>query len=207
VCPIVVDTFEGPSGIADALAVLGMDVRVAALGVGDYDLGSRVLVERKTVVDLHLSLQRGRFWRQLDELRRAARLPHLLIEGPTLDIGSMSPSAIRGVCVAVVGLGIPLIRSKDVYESALWVSLLAQRTSGVRPRRDRPIYAQKLKVAADDVPEAMLAAVPGISATRARVLLAEFGSVRAVVAAAPKEWLRVEGIGPALAGALEKAVS
>src|SRR5947208_5386745 len=67
----------------EALAALGIEAVVEPLEAGDYDLGSRVLVERKTVVDLHLSLRRGRFWRQLDELRRAARLPHLRL-GPVV---------------------------------------------------------------------------------------------------------------------------
>jgi ERCC4-type nuclease len=207
VCRIVVDLWERQSGIAEALTGLGVEVVVERLEVGDYDVGRGVRVERKTVVDLHLSVQRGRLWRQLDELRRVARLPYLLIEGPTFDIGAVSPKAIRGICLAVIGLGIPVVRSNDVRESALWLSLIADRASGVRPRRDRPVYAQKPKPAREEVPEAMLAAVPGISMTRARALLKEFGSVRGVVSADPEALQRTEGIGPMLAEALAQAVS
>jgi ERCC4-type nuclease len=108
VCRILVDSWELHSGVHEALAELGVEVVVEHLQVADYDLGDGVLVERKTVVDLHLSLHRGRLWRQLDELRRAARLPYLLVEGPTLEIDSISPRAVRGFILAVLGLGIPI---------------------------------------------------------------------------------------------------
>jgi ERCC4-type nuclease len=205
VCRIVVDWWERQSGMPEALAALGVDVVVSHLDAADYDLGGGVLVERKTVVDLHLSLQRGRLWRQLDELRLAARLPYLLAEGVSLDIGSLSRRAVRGVCLAVMGLGIPVIRTDDVGDSALWLSVLARRRNGRRPRRDRPVYAQKLKPGR--VPEAMLTAVPGISVRRARALLAEFGTISGVLAAGPAEWTRVDGIGVGVATALADAVS
>src|SRR5262249_16719324 len=108
---------------------------------------------------------------------------------------------------AVVGLGIPVIRSEDVRDSALWLTLLGRRRAGVRPLRDRPVYAQRRKAAPDHVPEAMLAAVPGISAMRARALLREFGSGAAVVRAGPEAWTEVRGVGPTVARALARAVS
>jgi ERCC4-type nuclease len=48
----------------------------------------------------------------------------------------------------------------------------------------------------------LLAAVPGVSTASARALLDRFGSVAAVVAAGPDEWLTVPGIGPDRARAL-----
>jgi fanconi anemia group M protein len=207
VCRIVVDSWEQHSGIPHALADLGVEVVIEHLPAGDYDLGGGVLVERKTVVDLHLSLRHGRLWRQLEDLRRLARRPHLLIEGPSLDINSISPRAVRGVFLAVIGLGIPVLRSEHPADSALWLACLASRARGVRLRRDRPTYAQRPKPTQDQAAEAMLAAVPGISVTRARALLKEFGSVTGVVRADPEAWMRIRGIGPALAEALARAVS
>ena len=181
-------------------------MEVRSLPVGDYLLGRRVIVERKTVPDLHLSLQRGRFWRQIGELREAARLPYLLVEGRHLDGGAIPPHALRGACLAVIGQGVPILFTRDANDSALWLRLLAQRAAGVRPSRDRPTYAQLLKPPWDQVPEAMLAAVPGISVVRARALLECFGSVAGVILAGPDEWRDVRGIGPALAGALQRAL-
>ena len=182
-------------------------MEVARLTTGDYDLGNGVLVERKTVADLHLSLERGRLWRQIGDLRRVAALPYLLVEGHELDAGSITPAGIRGACLAVVGQGVALIRSDSADDSATWLRLLALRTCGTRPGRDRPVYAQRLKAPRELVPEAMLAAVPGISVRAARALLDRFGSVSAVLRAGETEWLEVPGIGPRRATALRDAVS
>lgn len=153
---IVVDSFERDSGIVEALRASGMDVVLKRLDVGDYDLGSGVRVERKTIPDLHLSLQRGRLWRQIGELRHVARLPYLLIEGPTLDHPSTTPEAIRGACLAIVGQGVPILWSEDGADSAAWLRLLSRRSAGAPLSRDRPAYAQRLKPPAVIVREAML---------------------------------------------------
>lgn len=158
VARIVADTFERDSGVVEWLAARGVRVDIARLRAGDYDVGSGVLVERKTVVDLHLSLQRGRFWRQLGDLRASARFPCLLVEGPSLDDRTTTPDAIRGACLAV-------IRSESAADSARWLRLLAARPS---PPRDRPVYAQRVKRPREHAGEAMLAAVPGISVVIAR---------------------------------------
>lgn len=164
------------------------------------------MVERKTTADLHLSLQRGRLWRQVGALRHVARLPYVLVEGDGLD-GPLEADAIRGACLAIVGQGVPLIRTQDPRDSAAWLHLLAQRTSGSRPGRDRPVYAQRLKPADEQVPEAMLAAVPNVSVWTARALLRRFGSVRGVVLAGHEAWLTVPGMGPKRAAALDRALS
>jgi len=207
VCRIVADTFERPSGIPNALRAEGFDVELAQLAAGDYDLGAGVLVERKTVADLHLTLERGRLWDQIGRLRRAARLPYLLIEGGNLDAGTIRPAALRGVCLAVNGQGVALLRTSDATDTVLWLRLLAQRVNGAPLGRDRPSYAQRLKSPPELVREAMLAAVPGISVAGARALLERFGSVSAVFAADEHDWLDVPGIGPTRAAALRAAIS
>lgn len=207
VCRIAVDTFERRSGVVEALAASGVEVEIGRLPIGDYDVGNGVLVERKTVADLHLSIERGRLWRQIGALRRLARLPYLIIEGPELDAGPIAPAAVRGACLAVIGQGVPILPTRDPADSAIWLRLLAARISGVALGRDRPAYAQRLKPASELVREAMLAAVPGISVGRARALLDRFGSVPGVVEAGYDEWITVPGIGPVNGEALRRALS
>ena len=91
VCRIVADSFERAGGVPDALRALGVTVELGGLPAGDYDLGSGVLVERKTVPDLHLSLERVRLWSQIGKLRRAAALPYLLVEAA---ISTRAPSTL-----------------------------------------------------------------------------------------------------------------
>jgi ERCC4-type nuclease len=203
VCRIRVDLFERKSGVPDALRELGVDMSFEHLGFADYDLGSGARVERKTIVDFRLSLQRGRLWRQIGGLRDGCARPYLLIEGSRDDW----TNDLRGACLAVIGQGVPVLFAARAEDSAQWLRLVALRCSRVRLGRDRPVYAQRLKPPAQQVREAMLAAVPGISVARARALLQRFGTIERIVAADANEWLTVKGIGPAIAKSLREAIS
>ncbi len=202
---ILVDVHETASGVPGRLAALGVEVESGALSAGDYCVARGVLVERKSVLDLHGSLLNGRFWRQVGALRRASSRPFLLVEGRNLDRGPIHPHAIRGVCLAVQEQGIHIIRTTDVQDTALWLWRLAVRARITRPGPERPVYAQVPNWKGDPS-EAVLAAVPGVSVTLARALLAEFGSVAGVIEAGPERWVGVAGVGRARAEALAKAL-
>ena len=100
---VVADVFERGSGVPAALQRLGAWVKVEPLAAGDYRIGGGVLVERKTVADLHGSLGRGRLWAQVGRIRDDAVLPFLLVEGSELDVGPRHPNAIRGALLAIAG--------------------------------------------------------------------------------------------------------
>ena len=162
---------------------------------GDYEVGDRAIVERKTARGLHFAIVKGTFWPQLGRIRRVARFGYLIVEGEDLDDGPISPAAIRGACIAAMDLGIQIVRSRDIADSARWLHRLVERRAAWE-HRSRPTYAQRPKREAG-VPaaEAALAAVPGISEATANALLCQFGSLRQVVNADPAEWRRVRGIG------------
>ena len=80
---LVADVFERDSGVPVALQRLGIDVSVAAMPSGDYGIPNGILVERKTVADLHGSIEQGRFFRQIGRIRDEAAFPYLLVEGRT----------------------------------------------------------------------------------------------------------------------------
>lgn len=112
---------------------------------------------------------------------------------------------MAGACLAVIDQGIALLRSGYQRDSALWIHRLAVRCQEVEPSADRPAYAQRPRPRPGaEAAEALLAAVPGVSTTSARALLDRFGTVAAVVAADPAEWLTVAGIGPERARALQE---
>jgi DNA excision repair protein ERCC-4 len=193
---VVADIHERQSGVPHLLGERGANVRVKGLRVGDYHLPGGAIVERKTVRGMHLGIVGGTFWPQLGRLRKAARLPYLLIEGCDLDNGPLAPAAVRGACLAVSDLGVTVLRSVDPSDSALWLYRLAKRRQ-YAPTTQRPAYAQRPKAEPGiHAGEAMLASVPGISTVSARALLTRFGSVAAVLAAEPNDWEAVAGIGP-----------
>ncbi len=105
----------------------------------------------------------------------------------------------------MIDQGIALLRSGYQRDSALWIHRLAVRCQEFEPAAERPAYAQRPRPKpGEETAEALLASIPGISTSSARALLERFGSVAAVVAAGPAEWLTVPGIGPERARALEE---
>src|SRR6266545_1028033 len=87
---ILADVHETRSVVPAMLEALGTHVVTVALDVGDYDVGTGVLVERKSVRDFHEAVVRGRFWRQIGLLRTACPEPYLLVEGRDIDAGPLS---------------------------------------------------------------------------------------------------------------------
>jgi len=197
---VVVDVYEREGRVRTALRELGVETHVRRLPVGDYE-ASGAIVERKSVRDLHLSIISGRLWRQIARLRRVASRPYLLVEGADLDAGPLRVESVRGALIALGELAIPVIRSADPEDSALWLRIL-----GERPYRRRRATSA-LPVAQGPTPaEAMLTAVPGISVVSARALLTRFGTIANIAAAGPESWPSVPGIGPARASSLAKAL-
>lgn len=185
-----------------ALRNRGLEIELRPLLVGDYDLGP-ALVERKRVRDLHLAIIERRFWRQIGRLRETAYFVYLLVEGLDLDAGPLRPESIRGALLAAEELGVRVIRSTDPDDSAFWLSILVSRVQ--RRRANAPRREPRTSGHARG-PAAALAGVPGISATYASALLDHFGSVAGIIAAGREEWLKIPGIGPVRATALEQTL-
>jgi ERCC4-type nuclease len=202
--PVVItaDIFEEATGVPAALHRFGADVTVEPLPAGDYRISKCILIERKTVPDLHGSLGRGRLWAQVAGIRDAAVTPLLLVEGDDLDSGPRHPNAIRGALLAIAELGVGILRSRDPADSALWIYRLALRQA----RKAHPKSMTQHNRSLIPPGRAVLAAVPGISDTTARALLTRFGSVEGVLQAGPEEWAQVGGIGTVRAHALAEAL-
>jgi len=198
---ITADVFEEASGVSSSLQRLGTNVVVEPLPVGDYRIDGGVLVERKTVADLHGSLARGRLWSQVGQVRDVAVLPFLFVEGDNIDDGPRHPNAIRGCLLAIADLGIAVVRTRDPDDTALWLHRLAIRQARRRSssRRGQQRFRPPPGVSA-------LVGVPGISDTTARALLERFGTVERLVAAGPERWAEVDGIGRVRAHALAAAL-
>ena len=197
---VVVDVHERESGVPHALQCLGAVTVDSSLAVGDYQAGYAI-VERKTVSDLHLSIIRGRFWRQVARLRRCGQ-PYVVVEGADIDDGPLRPESVRGALIALGELGVPVMRTHDEHDTALWLTLLARRPF----RRRRHDYTA-VPPPHRDPAVAMLAAIPGFSPSSARQLLSTYGSVADVAIAGRASWLSQQGIGPKRAAALDAALN
>lgn len=200
--PVLVDHRERSSTIPDALTAAGLDVRLTDLPVGDYVLGPGLAVERKGPNDLGASIRDGRIFDQAVRLQSAFPQAVLLIEG---EPRGMAEDAWRGAVCRLVEDGFSVLHSLDVEDSAAWVTRLAKRArrAGPTPPTFGPRRSPRHPSAQA---EAMLSSVPGISTTMARSLLAAYGSLAAVAAAAPEGLREHPGIGPVRATRLAVAL-
>jgi DNA excision repair protein ERCC-4 len=199
---IVVDDRERWSGVPEALAELpGVTVETARLGLGDYVVDDRLVVERKTVTDLADSLCDRRLFRQASRL--ASHLEHricLVLEGTMRDAERVhvSREAMQGAMITLTLLfGLAVLRSRGPEETARLVVYagrqLAESRGGVHK-----LVAYKPKTKAL-VQLRMLQMIRGIGPQRARALLDRFGSLPSVLAASEDDLRAVDGFGPQLA--------
>ena len=199
---MLVDHRERGSAIPQALAAAGLDVRLTDLPVGDYVLGLGLAVERKGPTDLGASIRDGRIFDQAVRLQSAFPQAVLMVEGEPRGI---SEDAWRGAVCRLVEDGFTVLHSLDAEDSAAWIIRLAKRARRAAPttRSEGPRRAPRHPSGQAEV---MLSVVPGISPTMARSLLAGYGSVAAVAAAAPDGLRRHPGIGRVRAARLAEAL-
>ena len=214
---ILIDDREGRGGLAEAVRRrCASGCRVTRLEIGDAWIGETYAVERKAVRDFVASLLEGRLARQLDGLIKSPRKAVLILEGDPRpeNTGGLSAWSLRRAMLAVtLDWGIPLLRSRDVDDTAAWLLALAgwgdgpeplaldfrprhgETTAGPPPHASRPAADRHPQA----VPLAALRGVPGLGRVRAEGLLAHFGSMQALIQADEQTLAGVKGIGPALA--------
>lgn len=201
---VVADHRERASGVPAALEALGVPVRTTTLRAGDYAIGSSTRIERKTVRDLHESVISGRFWKQLNRLRAVSAFPMIVVEGLDLDSGRLPPNGIRGVVVALLDRGVPVIRTTDEADTARWIRSIAMSRSGTKRIQLRAPYRRPIG-RRDPVTVAMLSALPTVSLRNARDLVDAFGTLRRIANADANALRAVSGIGPRRAQAIVEA--
>jgi DNA excision repair protein ERCC-4/Fanconi anemia group M protein len=177
-------------------------VELTDLPVGDYVLGIDMAIERKGPQDLGASIRDGRIFEQAVRLQSSFAQAVLMVEGEPHGIAE---DAWRGAVCRLVEDGFTVLHSLDAEDSAAWIIRLAKRArrAGPTTRNDGPRRAPRHPSAQA---EAMLSVVPGISSTMARSLLATYGSLAAVAAAAPEGLRRHPGIGRVRAARIAEAL-
>lgn len=206
---IVADDREAGSGVIDALKHHPeCIVRIARMRLGDYQVGGRLLFERKTLRDLVESIIDGRFLSQARRLVANPLRPVILLEGTARDLAGcgMTREAIQGALIsAAVVFGIPLLRSRDPEESARLMLFAARQVqsvaactvprAGFRPKSKRALQLH------------ILQSLPNVGPVRASRLIDRFKTIESVVSAGPEDLANVDGVGPILARKIRWSVS
>jgi Fanconi anemia group M protein len=193
---IIIDDRELVSKVSEHLSSAGAVIRIERLLQGDYKIGDRILVERKTSRDFVDSLIDRDLLDQLREMARVCPKPVLIIEGG--DIYSqrdIHPNAIRGALAAIsVTMGIVIFQTRDAGDTADLLLVLARREeeNGYKERGSGQKEAYESLATAQ---EAIISAFPDLGPKYARALLTAFGSLKAIIDAEKEDLLQVPGIG------------
>jgi len=202
-----IDFRELQSGILTELEKLGSQVttEVCSLTTGDYYIGNKIIVERKTLIDFLASIKSGRIFQQAYRMAQSGKNCLIILEGDKSMTGSsaISRKAVQGVLIHLtVFLGIPVIRSRNIQETAsLLVDILRQCKERELPVL-KPIITTSPGIRINKKQRQKLFIiqnVPGIGTKRGYALLKYFSTIENVLNASPTDLTKVQGIGNKLA--------
>ena len=193
--PIIADDRESASKVVEILHGSGIPIQLERLQAGDYAVGDRIIVERKTTRDFADTLVNRDLLGQLRSLSACCFKPVLIVEGEDISQErNIHPNAIRGVLSAIaIDLGISIFQTRDEADTAAMLMVMARREGSEHgrssPRIHKPYHSQSGQL------EEIIAAYPDIGVKNARVLLEHLGSVQAIVNADLSALTEIEGIG------------
>ncbi|MBP1928177.1 Fanconi anemia group M protein [Methanolinea mesophila] len=192
---VAADHRETSSRVVEVLSDLGAAISITRLEQGDYAIGDRILVERKTARDFVDTLVDRDLMGQLRRLSESCLRPVLIIEGGDLYTQrDLHPNAIRGALAAIaVDLGVSILFSRDEADTAGILFVLARRAEEGPGEKRIPL--QKSYQSLREQQELVVASFPDIGARYARLLLEHFGSLQALVNADKEALMKVPGIG------------
>lgn len=197
---IIIDDRETSSKVVEVLSNLGAVIRIERLPHGDYAIGDRILVERKTARDFVDTLINRDLLGQVKAMAESATRPVMIIEGGDLYAQrDMHPNAIKGVLAALtVDMGVSILFTSDEQDTAQMLFVLSKREDG--ERGERKVHPHKSHHSQREEQEYIISAFPEIGMKNARLLLAHFGSIQGIVNASSEELAAVKGIGEKTAG-------
>jgi ERCC4-related helicase len=192
---IIVDDRETSSKVVEVLSGMGVAIRLQRLAYGDYAIGDRILVERKTARDFVDTLVNRDLLGQVKAMADAVVRPVMIIEGGDLFTQrDIHPNAIRGVLAALsIDMGVSVLFTRDEQETAQMLMVLARREEG--GRGERKIHPHKIHRSVREDQEYIISAFPEVGMKNARLLLNHFSSVQAIANATLEELVAVKGIG------------
>lgn len=193
---ILVDRREDRSGIVDLLKGFNLEVMVQTLAIGDYFIGGRVLIERKTAEDFKSSIISGRLFQQVFSLKKWNDKSALIIEGDLSDIKGIDQNALQGAIISIsVFWQLPILFSRDSAESAKLLYIIALQSNRYSDKKAYRHYPKKKPVVDIKYGQKMLEAIPYVGPLTAKNLLYRFGSIENVVKSSELELSEVGGVG------------
>lgn len=194
---IIVDQRETRSGVVKSLDLMGANIELTELEVGDYVLSHRVCVERKDIDDFFKSLfQDRKLFSQLIDVAEAYTRPILILEGgdPFYSGRQINPKAIQGILNAIALLRIPILYSLNPAETAEIMYSIAKKEQD-EDKRPVQMHGKRSHLSPKEQLEYTLTSIPDIGTVKAKNLLTHFKTLHAIVNADIEQFDDVELIG------------
>ncbi|HJJ55221.1 MAG TPA: helix-hairpin-helix domain-containing protein, partial [Methanocorpusculum sp.] len=207
---VIVDSREMKAKVAEELSNLGAHIELEQLAAGDYAIGSRILIERKTIQDFTDTLVDRDLFGQMKDLAASAIRPILIIEGGGIadlyNCRNIHPNAIRNTLASIAAdYDVSILFTKDALETAQMIFAFAKREVA-GPRTERSKHKSKTAQSESESILYVLTAFPDVGPKAARDLLREFGSLKALLSASKDELMNVKGIGEKTASSIIKTI-
>ena len=201
---VQVDHRERASGITDLLLTSEeLEVKETQLTTGDYIINNRIVLERKTLHDLAVSIMDTRLFKQAARLSTSPWRPMLIVEGNRLDI-SVTRKSINGALIALaLNHNIPALRSRDPEETARLIIYCARRFVSLHPR-PAPVGRKPKRLATRRLH--VLTTLPHVGRHTAKLLLEHFVTVERCMTASEDELCEVDGVGTKTARAIRQVL-
>jgi len=207
---VIIDSREMKAKVAEELSNLGTHIELEQLAAGDYAIGTRILIERKTIQDFTDTLVDRDLFGQMKDLAASAIRPILIIEGGSIadlyNCRNIHPNAIRNTLASIAAdYDVSILFTKDALETAQMIYAFAKReTSG--PRAERSKHKSKSTHSEAESILYVLTAFPDVGPKAARDLLREFGSLKALLSASKDDLMNVKGVGEKTASSIVKTM-
>lgn len=175
-------------------------LEIGKLKTGDFLIAGQLLIERKTLKDLVISIKDGRIFQQAARLASSSKYSLIILEDTSLDIQSikMKREAIQGVLICLsLKFQIPILRSMSPKETGKLILLACHQVLNSRqPKRNFPNRPGPFKRNNKRKQQMyILQGLPGIGPARAQALLDKFGTLQSVFTVSISELEETMGIG------------
>ncbi|MBP2132138.1 Fanconi anemia group M protein [Methanomicrobium sp. W14] len=193
---IIADDRESSSRVVECLHNSGAAISLERLENGDYAIGDRIVVERKTTRDFMDTLVERDLIGQIKRMADSVLKPVLIIEGDDLySQRDVNPNAVRGALSAIaIGMGVSIFYTKTPEETADMLFVIANREEGSSDGAKSPHFHKSYKTKREAL-EYILSSFPGTGLKNARILLENFGTLENIIKASEEELKAVDGIG------------
>ncbi len=203
---VYADSREGNSKVLRALDTIGVDIKIKAMTVADYQITEEVAIERKTAKDFVDSIVDKRLFKQARMMMEEFKKPIMILEGDDFYSGFINPDAIRGSIASIaLDFGISIIPTRNQEDTAAMIKRIAireqkgeKRSISIRTeKKPQNLWEQQLFI---------IESLPNIGPVNAKNLLSHFGSVEAIMTADEKQLQEVDGIGKKTSENIRKVI-